>query len=220
VKKPIIFCDFDGTVTDNDNIIALMKQFAPPEWISIKDKVLNQSVTIQDGVSQMFSLIGSDKKEEMIDFLKTNAVIREGFQYFLQFAERLSIPFYIVSGGMDFFVEPLLEPFGPLSGIYCNQASFQADFIEIKWTYSCDEECKNGCGCCKPSIIRTLSGTDHYTIVIGDSITDLEAAKQADLVLARDFLAEACEKQGINHAPFQTFHDCRTILEENMGVAK
>ena len=34
-----------------------------------------------------------------------------------------------------------------------------------------------GCGCCKPSIIRTLLDQDAVSVVIGDSITDLEAAK-------------------------------------------
>ncbi|MED1204286.1 2-hydroxy-3-keto-5-methylthiopentenyl-1-phosphate phosphatase [Heyndrickxia acidicola] len=218
MKKPIIFCDFDGTVTDNDNIISLMKQFAPPEWVPIKDRVLNQTITIQDGVSRMFSLIESDKKKEMIHFLKKTAAIREGFQEFLEFAENRSIPFYIVSGGMDFFVEPLLDPYGPIKEIYCNQASFKGEFVEIKWPYPCDKECQNGCGCCKPTIIRSLSREEHFTIVIGDSITDLEAAKQADLVLARDFLSKACEKQGIRYIPFETFFDCRAILEQNLEV--
>ena len=32
MRKPLIICDFDGTITTNDNIISIMKQFAPEEW--------------------------------------------------------------------------------------------------------------------------------------------------------------------------------------------
>ena len=26
-----VFCDFDGTITNNDNIMSIMEKFAPPE---------------------------------------------------------------------------------------------------------------------------------------------------------------------------------------------
>ena len=60
-----IFCDFDGTITNSDNIIAIMKQFAPPEWESIKDDVLAQRVSIQEGVGQMFALLPVELKEDI-----------------------------------------------------------------------------------------------------------------------------------------------------------
>ncbi len=28
-RTPLIICDFDGTVTMNDNIVSMMKEFAP-----------------------------------------------------------------------------------------------------------------------------------------------------------------------------------------------
>ena len=42
-----------------------------------------------------------------------SAVIREGFGDFARYAQNNNIPFYIVSGGVDFFIEPLVEKFGP-----------------------------------------------------------------------------------------------------------
>lgn len=57
--KPIIFCDFDGTITNTDNIISIMKKFAPPEWEALKDGVLQQKISISSGVGDMFSLLDS-----------------------------------------------------------------------------------------------------------------------------------------------------------------
>ena len=61
-------------------------------------------------------------------------------------------------------------------------------------THPCDRLCQNHCGLCKSSLIRKLSDTNDFHIVIGDSITDLQAAKQADKVFARDFLLQNAKK--------------------------
>jgi 2-hydroxy-3-keto-5-methylthiopentenyl-1-phosphate phosphatase len=219
VNKPIIFCDFDGTITDHDNIIAIMKKFAPPEWLPVKDGILNQTLSIREGVAKMFSLLPVSAKEEIVSYVLEQAQIRDGFGDFVAYTKKHNIPLYIVSGGIDFFVHPLLEPFGPFAGVYCNESDFSGDTIQIHFPHSCDGECTSqGCGCCKPSIIRTLLESDATSIVIGDSITDLEAAKRADLVIARDFLIEKCEELNIPYEPFTNFHEVMEIIDSRLGV--
>ena len=214
MKHPIIFCDFDGTITMNDNIMAIMKKFAPPEWETIKDQILGQEITIQQGVTQLFHLLSTSKKEEIIQFVLGQAEIRDGFGEFVDYTKEHHIPLFIVSGGIDFFVKPLLQNFIAEQHIYCNQSDFSGDTISIQWPHSCDSLCLNGCGCCKPSIIRKVSDENSYKIVIGDSITDLQAAKQADKVIARDFLIEKCEELAIPYESFTTFHDVIHILKK------
>lgn len=218
-KNPIIFCDFDGTVTNKDNIINIMKEFAPPEWDAIKDDILGQNISIQEGVGKLFSLLPTSKKDEIISFVLAEAQIREGFAEFVQFTKERNIPLYIVSGGIDFFVHPLLEPYEPFENVYCNEAEFSGENIKIIFPHKCDEDCTSkGCGCCKPSIIRKLATDEHTSIVIGDSITDLEAAKLADVVIARDFLIEKCEELNIPYEPFERFQDVIGIIESRLDV--
>ncbi|WP_066295225.1 2-hydroxy-3-keto-5-methylthiopentenyl-1-phosphate phosphatase [Bacillus sp. FJAT-29937] len=219
MKNPVIFCDFDGTITNKDNIVNIMKEFAPPEWDAIKDDILGQKVSIQEGVGKLFSLLPSSKKEEIISFVMKDAVIREGFAEFVQFTRKAKIPLYIVSGGIDFFVYPVLEPFGPFEKIYCNEADFSGENIRIVFPHECDDDCSSkGCGCCKPSIIRQLASEENTSIVIGDSITDLQAAKLADVVIARDFLIEKCKELNIRYEPFERFQDCIHIIESRLDV--
>lgn len=213
MHNPVLICDFDGTITENDNIIAIMKQFAPPEWVSLKDGVLSQSISVKEGVGRMFSLLPSSQKQEITDFILADARIRDGFADFVDYAKQAGIPLYIVSGGMDFFVEPILNGLVPADHIFCNKTDFSGDTIEVKWPHSCDNQCQNDCGCCKPSIVRQIA-PGHDVIVIGDSVTDLEAAKRADLVIARDFLLEKSEKLGLNYRPFTTFHDVINHVKE------
>ncbi|MGM0753560.1 MAG: 2-hydroxy-3-keto-5-methylthiopentenyl-1-phosphate phosphatase [Bacillota bacterium] len=217
---PIIFCDFDGTITETDNIISLMKSFAPPKWEGIKEDILSQSMSIKEGVSKLFSLIPSSQKDEMIQYLLDTAVIREGFKEFVEYTKDNEIPLYIVSGGIDFFVHPLLNEYGPFNGVFCNEANFDDSTVTIHWPHPCDDHCDSkGCGCCKPSILRTLSlKEDTEVIVIGDSVTDIEMAKLGDTVLARDYLARMCEEKGIPYLPFETFHDCMDAIKKGVTL--
>ncbi|MGE6376337.1 2-hydroxy-3-keto-5-methylthiopentenyl-1-phosphate phosphatase [Peribacillus muralis] len=212
--KPIIFCDFDGTITNTDNIISIMKKFAPPEWERLKDDVLRQKISISSGVGEMFSLLDSDLKAEIIQFVKEKAHIRPGFHDFVEYTKQVGIPLYIVSGGMDFFIAPLLNDILPTGTVFCNNAHFDKKKIYIEWPHACDDQCDNECGCCKPSIMRQMASADDFMYVIGDSVTDFEAAKRADFVIARDILLEKCISEGLPHRGFETFYDVMEILKQ------
>lgn len=221
MAKPVIFCDFDGTVTESDNIIRMMEEFAPQGWEQIKDQILARKISINEGVGKLFSLLNSNLKEELTAFAIKHAIIRPGFKEFVEFTRIEKIPLYIVSGGIDFFVYPILEKFGPFDGIYCNESDFSGERIEILWPHRCDSLCGNDCGCCKPSIIRRLThGKESFKIVIGDSVTDLEAAKHADFVLARDLLQEKCVEWGIHHHGFSSFFECIDEIKNRIEVGE
>ncbi|QKS69881.1 2-hydroxy-3-keto-5-methylthiopentenyl-1-phosphate phosphatase [Paenalkalicoccus suaedae] len=216
-RTPIIFCDFDGTITTKDNIIAIMKEFAPPKWEPIKDDILAQRVSIKEGVGRMFDLLDTSKKQEIISFVQ-QSTIRDGFADFVAHTNKEDIPLHIVSGGIDFFVQPMLESYELNGNIYCNGSDFSGDTIRITWPHACDDQCDNDCGCCKPSILRTYPKNDYYRIVIGDSITDLEAAKLADHVfVCGDFLEEKCKELRL---PYTRFADFRTVIHalNTLGV--
>lgn len=210
-----IYCDFDGTITTTDNIISIMKHFAPPAWEQVKDDILSQNISIKEGVGKMFSLLPSSSKIELIDYLFNTTKIRPGFRDFVHYTRQKNIDLKITSGGIDFFVFPLLEDLVDRQNIYCNSADFSNEFIQILWPYPCDEHCQNDCGCCKTSIIRKLEQPNDFNIVIGDSITDLEPAKLANLVFAcDDFLVDKCKEFNLPYKKFDTFYDVITTLEE------
>ena len=94
-RKPFVICDFDGTITMNDNIINIMKTFAPPEWVALKDGVLSKTLLIKEGVGRMFGLLPSRLKEEITSFVLEDAKIREGFREFVAFINEHEIPFWI-----------------------------------------------------------------------------------------------------------------------------
>lgn len=66
--------------------------------------------------------------------------------------------------------------------------------------------------------MRGIAGAGDFKLVIGDSVTDFEAAKQADFVIARDMLLENCDREGIPHQGFETFYDVIDILKRREEV--
>lgn len=214
MKQPLIFCDFDGTITARDNIVAIMKHFAPEESAPIIRQILNQEISIRKGVGKLFGLLPSALKEEITYFALQQAEIREGFQRFLDYIKREEISFRVVSGGIDFFVDPILEPFGlKTNQVFRNESDFSGEYIQITWPHPCDDNCQGDCGLCKTSLFRRYANEKHFKIMIGDSITDLAASKQADLVFARGFLLEKCLELGLPHHPYESFDDIVRVLK-------
>ncbi|OBZ17524.1 2-hydroxy-3-keto-5-methylthiopentenyl-1-phosphate phosphatase [Bacillus sp. FJAT-26390] len=207
-KKRIVFCDFDGTITVNDNIIAIIKHFNPEGWEKIAEQTISQELTIKDGVGQLFRLLPASMQEEVVAFSISNARIRDGFTDFLAYCKEQQIEFYVTSGGIDFFVYPILEQFGiPSDHIYCNGSDFSGESIEILWPNPCDGHCINDCGMCKTTIMRRFPADQYERIIIGDSVTDFEGAKLADVVFSRSHLTVKCKELGLAHHEYETFHD-------------
>lgn len=208
MKRPVIFCDFDGTITESDNIVAIMRHFDPPGWQPLVDQVVSGEISIREGVGRMFALLPSSAREDVAQFVFATANIRAGFPELLRYCEDGEIEFFVTSGGIDFFLLPLLAPF-PIAQdhIFCNAGDFTGERIRIVWPHPCDEHCANDCGMCKTTVIRRYPQDAYLRILIGDSVTDFAGAQLADLVFARSHLIDKCEQLGLPYVPFDTFHD-------------
>jgi 2-hydroxy-3-keto-5-methylthiopentenyl-1-phosphate phosphatase len=213
-KKPFIFLDFDGTITSADAIIAIMESFGPKGWEKLKQQTLSREISVREGVGAMFSLIPSRQKEKIISFVKKNIKIREGFPDFLGFCKKEKIEYRVISGGLDFYIDPLLKKFVSQENILCNGSDFSSKAIEVVWEYPCDPYCHLDCGFCKLSLIRTCDPGIYRRILVGDSVTDFGAASIADLVIARDTLLEHCQGTGIPVRPFNDFFEVIEAIKQ------
>jgi 2-hydroxy-3-keto-5-methylthiopentenyl-1-phosphate phosphatase len=212
MKPIVIFCDFDGTITLNDNIIAIMKHFQPEGWKDILERAMNQEISIKQTIGSMFALLPSSQQEKVTRFALDNMQIRPGFAEFLGFCREQQIQFLVTSGGIDFFVYPTLLPFGiEKEQIFCNMSNFNQEQIIIEWPHPCDALCIHDCGMCKATLIRSYPADRYIRILIGDSITDFAGAKLADYIFARSHLATECSKL---HMPYFAYESFFEVLEQ------
>ncbi len=214
LRNPVVFSDFDGTITEKDVIISIMEQFAPEGWEQIHSDLMTGVIDIDEGIKRMFNLIPSEKKGEIVQWCKNNVKIREGFDKFLKFLKERNVPFIILSGGVDFYIYPIMEPYMDLiTKIYSNKGIFSGKYIDVDFIYRCDSLCKRHCGICKPYILKEYR--DRNTIIyIGDGITDLDGAVYSDIIFATGYLASYLEKLQIKYNEYYNFYEIKKELQK------
>ena len=119
LNKPIVFSDFDGTITLHDTFVELLKKFSTPGLADdLMAQMYAQTLTLRAGVTQLLESIPSDQYLNIIEFSKTHP-IRSGFPEFLDFLESRNVPCVVISGGIRIMVETVLNEFKPrLAGLH------------------------------------------------------------------------------------------------------
>ena len=213
----IFFSDFDGTIAEQDVIDAIMAEFAPPEYKKIQENLLSGKIDIDIGIRQMFQLIPSDKKEEIVHWVKENIKLREGFSEFLEFLNRKNIPFVVLSGGVDLYIYPLLENhLSRISQIYCNKISFKKEKMDVRFIYRCGEKCQRNCGICKPYIMKNYYGNYSLKLYAGDGITDLDACQYSDIIFSTGQLKSMLKENRIKDKKVFSFNKFSEIIEKSI----
>ena len=212
-RQTVIFCDFDGTAAEQEVIVSLFRAFGPPGWGAVRDAIIAGTVSVREGVGGLFAQIPSHRVPEMVAYARRIATLRSGFREFLEYCRVHDHRFLLTSGGIDFYIYPLMEELLPRDQIYCNESDCSGPTVRILWPHGCDEHCLADCGMCKPSIMRRFPSEQYRRVVVGDGITDLPAARLADMVVARDLLSVKCREAGIPSEPFETFYDVMMVLD-------
>ena len=218
----VIFSDFDGTITERDAIVMTLERFAPPEWKAIAHRILKErTLSVQEGIQQLYALMPSDLKQDLIHFVKDEVILRHGFADFMMWRKQAGISFQVVSGGLDAFIRPVMAPFEHDYTLFANEAHFEDSFIQVGMPYA-PKNCHvcGTCACCKVEILNQWDDASTFKIVIGDSVTDFGMARVADWVFARDALAEELALEGRDFTPFETFTDIQTALEDLWALKK
>jgi 2-hydroxy-3-keto-5-methylthiopentenyl-1-phosphate phosphatase len=206
------FCDFDGTISENDMIAQIMMEFAPDEAAPVIKRILAKELSVQAGVETLFGFLPSRKLPEIERFAIEATRIRPGFAEFVALCKQRGWRLTVVSGGFDFFVKAALKPHLQDIQVFCNRVDASGDYLKVVWDVACESPCTGGCGLCKPTVIRRVARPSAAKIVIGDSVTDLKAANLADYVFARDKLLVECQQRRYAHSPFETFFDIARVL--------
>ena len=211
-----MFCDFDGTISKSDLITSIANEFAGQTGRAIVDRVQRRELSIQSGVEAIFHSIPSSRLPDIIDYTRSLTVIRDGFDELVQGCISRGWMFAVVSGGLDVFVDPVVEPYRDSIKVFCNHLDDTGEHLAIRWMVECDADCDGGCGLCKPSVLRQFRSQIQAEVVIGDGVTDLKAAAEADYVFARDRLRRACDEQGISYWPFESLSEIIPILDREV----
>jgi 2-hydroxy-3-keto-5-methylthiopentenyl-1-phosphate phosphatase len=214
----VVFCDFDGTLTQKDVVVMVMERFAPPQWQAIAHAMLEtKTLSLREGIAQLFALLPSHLAPDIEAFVRTEVTLREGFTELLTTCQAQGIPFYVVSGGLDVLIQPVLQPYAGQYHLFCNVANFSQATMQVATPYLPQGVCQacNHCACCKVAVLNLHPATAWYRVAVGDGLTDWGMSHHADAVFARGSLARDMKAQGLPFTHFKTLH---TVNEELVAL--
>ncbi|MDZ7961464.1 MAG: HAD-IB family phosphatase [Aulosira sp. DedQUE10] len=203
--RRVVFCDFDGTITTEETFVAVLQKFAPKLSGKLLPEMYARRVTLREGVRRILESIPSSRYREILEFTQTQP-IRTGFVELLDFLEFQGVPLVIVSGGLRGMVETVLDTLVQrVHAIHAVDVDTSDSHLKVNSKYEAGTEL-----IAKVQVMAKYPA--YQKIAIGDSLTDLNMALQANLVFARDRLAEYLDEQRKPYIPWNDFSQVSDYL--------
>lgn len=229
-REIVIFSDFDGTIFLQDTGHIL---FDAHGCGSERRKVLDEQIksgerTFREVSEEMWGSLNVPF-EDGFEVMKTALDIDPDFREFHQFCVDNKIPFNVISAGLKPILRAVLDEFlGKKNSknidIISNDAEISRDGSEWKpvWRHN------TPLGHDKAATIkeyRSTASSDSeddqgpLIVFIGDGVSDLPAAREADVLFARKGLRleEYCLEHRLPYIPFETFKDIQKDVTRIMA---
>ena len=212
---PAVLTDFDDTAAAQNVAEMLLNQFGDPGWKDVRQRFRDGRIGLKEYQEITFRNIRADRAT-MQSYVKDHASLRPFFRELWEFCQTNNIPMAVVSQGLDFYIEALLERAG-VSGVpvYAVNTKFEAG--EITYQYNHTYPGKESQGNSKGFVVESFQERGCYVFFAGDGHSDQEAARKADATFAHRNLAKFCDEEGI---PYQPFEDFRGLLLSVRDYAK
>ena len=214
MKKTCILCDFDGTIAKKDAIYNFFKTYCSDGWQEAENLWLDNKISSKECLRREFDLVPNLSQKLIDDYLET-IEIDETFREFYNFCTENDIKVCIVSDGINYFIEKILENHG-IKGI--KVFSNHAEFVNGEYVFSYPNEspkCVNNLGTCKCEVLSNMKKFYEKVVYVGDGVSDYCVADKADTLYAKTSLIDYCEQNGINYISYNTFADIKNSLFVN-----
>jgi 2-hydroxy-3-keto-5-methylthiopentenyl-1-phosphate phosphatase len=196
--------DFDGTLVEPNVAIILVEQFCedgPRLAHEVDEQLHSGAITLREAWARQVALLDGRRLDEMARWAVQNTPLRAGALDLIALLARHKIPSTIVSGGLDFYIHPILAAAGIDLPVLSDQVVLRPDGgLDLVHPYG-HPTCRL-CGICKAQVARPTLVPAIRTAFAGDGSTDRYAAEVSDLVFARRRLKLYCERAGVPHVPF------------------
>lgn len=187
-----------------------------PEKRKQLDEAIGKELSFRKASEEMWGSLNVTV-EEGLEELRRKLVIDDGFSNFLEFTKNHDIPFSVISAGIKPLLKGALEQFlgeedASRIDIISNYAEISKDGSKWKpiWRHDCE------LGHDKALSIKEFRDTHPNTqlVFIGDGVSDLPAANQADLLFARRGLKleQYCIEHKIPYIPYDSFTDIEMYI--------
>ena len=215
--KPILFLDFDGTVSERDAIDAILERFADEKWLNIEERWKKGTIGSRECLREQVALVTAtaDEINDLLDEIRLDT----GFETLLKICQRFEIKPHIISDGFDFCIRRILSNSLITENlpVFSSHLEFQNGEWQTAFPYFA-ENCQHGCATCKPQVMKNLNPNCAPTIFVGDGLSDRYAAQAADLVFAKQGLARFCTEKKIKYSAYQNLFEVSERVEKMLNL--
>jgi 2-hydroxy-3-keto-5-methylthiopentenyl-1-phosphate phosphatase len=235
-----VLVDFDDTAAEQNVAQMLLERFGDPTWQAVRERFRQGELTLKEYQEITFSNILAASPQvnraTMQDYVKQHANLRPYFKELWEYCQAEHIPMAIVSVGLDFYIEALLDRVlesrvlesrvleskeghtgMPVHAVNTSFTSPYPGVQEISYTYEHTRPGHERQGISKGLVVDQYRNKGHYIFYAGDGQSDLEAAAKADLLYAHRTLADECTRLNIPFHPFTDFQDMYLAVREYQG---
>ena len=213
----MVQCDFDDTVTVGNVSTAIRTVFGPedPEDLAkMEQDYLSGKYSVEESNIRQFSLVRGTRGE-MEDFVLGDTVVRYAFDEFVEYCRGEGIRLAIVSSGLDLYIAPIIGQLGfDHLEVYSGQACVTPDGVSVGYKEPGGAAITRGF---KESYLRHFRAEGHTVVYIGDGLSDIVPASEADFVIARATLETHFQTNDLPHYTFETFTGVGKHVEEIRG---
>jgi len=216
MRDMIIVSDFDGTITKTDTLSKFLEDYADDKWLDIENDWREGKFGSQECLVRQFELI-PNLSPELIDSFLDTMEIDEGFIPFCKKAKQKKIPIVILSDGLDYFINRILEKNKiNFINVITNHAYFEENG-KMKGKFIIEfpndsKHCTNNAGTCKCKAVKNLKKLYKKVVYVGDGASDFCVAKEPDLVYAKAGLAQYCRNNNIKYVEYTSYKDISDCL--------
>lgn len=216
-KKPIILCDFDGTISLQDVTDLLLDRFGNEECEQLEEEWEAGIIGSKECMRKQIALMNASREE--LDNVLAEVKVDISFASFVEEALAKKFSIHIVSDGLDYAIHSILKnnrlDFLPIFAnqlLHNNQRNWQ-----LRFPYANDEciKASGNCKCQHLQLQRKVFDTVYY---VGDGTSDYCVSNHVDFVFAKDKLINYCKKNAISHYPISYFADIMPFLEGNSPI--
>jgi len=231
-RKIVCFSDFDGTIFFQDSGHQLFDNFGcGPDRRAVLAKQLEEGDrTFREISDELYSSLNVPF-DDGFEVMKTGLDMDPDFKTFHEFCVNNNIPFNVISAGLKPMLRKVLDHFigedaSKHIQIVANDVKITENehghSWEAVWKHDSDLGHDKALSMQEARAMAELeadNGTIPMIVFIGDGVSDLPAAREADVLFARRGLKleEYCIENSIKYIPFDTFAD---IQKEIMRLAK
>lgn len=197
-----IVLDFDGTITENDLLDRIAREFGDPAvYQEVENGLHDGTITLQECITREYEPV-TLALEDAVSWVLDEVRVRPGLPKLVALAQAEGWHVTVLSSGFEELIRPVLAAVGVDDiEVLANSVDARAEGWRVRWR---DETV---CAACNEACKRSGLPGDGEIVYVGDGISDHCAALASDRIFATRGLARYLAGRDIPYEPFDDFHD-------------